>query len=90
MAYLAVRGSGAVNGVSQLHGASPEEVAKAAQVLDPDTLTLGFARRFASYKRANLLLHDSEPLVRILTNRERPVQLVLAGKLTHETRRDKA
>lgn len=63
-----------------VRGASPEEVAKAAQVLDPDVLTLGFARRFASYKRPNLLLHDSERLVRILTNRERPVQLVLAGK----------
>jgi starch phosphorylase len=61
-------------------GASPEEVAKAAEVLDPDTLTLGFARRFASYKRPNLLLHDAERLVRILANRERPVQLVLAGK----------
>ena len=61
-------------------GASSEEVAKAAQVLDPDVLTLGFARRFASYKRPNLLLHDSERLVRILTNRARPVQLVLAGK----------
>lgn len=61
-------------------GASPEEIAKAAQVLDPDTLTLGFARRFATYKRPNLLLHDSERLARLLTNRERPVQLVLAGK----------
>lgn len=63
-----------------VRGASPEEVSRAAEVLDPDTLTLGFARRFASYKRPNLLLHDSERLVRILTNRERPVQLVLAGK----------
>jgi len=63
-----------------VRGASPEEVAKAGQVLDPDILTLGFARRFASYKRPTLLLHDSERLVRILTNRERPVQLVLAGK----------
>jgi glycogen phosphorylase len=61
-------------------GASAEEVARAAQVLEPDTLTLGFARRFASYKRPNLLLHDAERLVRILTNRDRPVQLVLAGK----------
>ena len=43
-------------------------------------MTLGFARRFAAYKRPNLLLHDSERLVRILTNRDRPVQLVLAGK----------
>jgi starch phosphorylase len=43
-------------------------------------LTLGFARRFATYKRPNLLLHDPERLLRLLTNRERPVQLILAGK----------
>ena len=61
-------------------GASPEELAQAAQVLDADTLTLGFARRFATYKRPNLLLHDPQRLANILTNRERPVQLVLAGK----------
>ena len=61
-------------------GASEEDLAHAAQVLDPDTLTLGFARRFAAYKRPNLLLRDPQRLLRILTNRERPVQLVLAGK----------
>ncbi|HTN05488.1 alpha-glucan family phosphorylase [Agriterribacter sp.] len=49
-------------------------------VFDPNTLTLGFARRFVSYKRPNLLLHDEERLIRILTNQERPVQLVIAGK----------
>lgn len=61
-------------------GASLDGLANAAQVLDPDALTLGFARRFAPYKRPNLLLHDPQRLVRILTNRDRPVQLVLAGK----------
>jgi glycogen phosphorylase len=61
-------------------GTSSEELAQAAEALDADTLTLGFARRFASYKRPNLLLHDPQRLVSILTNRERPVQLVLAGK----------
>ncbi len=61
-------------------GASTEDLAQAAQVLDNDALTLGFARRFATYKRPNLLLHDPQRLVRILTNRDRPVQLVLAGK----------
>ncbi len=61
-------------------GASPDEFAQAAQVLDNDTLTLGFARRFATYKRPNLLLHDPARLLGILLNRERPVQLVLAGK----------
>jgi starch phosphorylase len=61
-------------------GASEEDLSQAALVLGSDILTLGFARRFAPYKRPNLLLHDSARLVRILTNRERPVQLVLAGK----------
>ena len=61
-------------------GGSPEDLAEAAVVLDEDVLTLGFARRFATYKRPNLLLHDPARLVSILMNRERPVQLVLAGK----------
>ncbi len=61
-------------------GAAPEEVAAAERVFNFDTLTLGFARRFATYKRPNLLLRDQERLARILTNREHPVQLVLAGK----------
>jgi starch phosphorylase len=61
-------------------GGSAEELAQAAQVLDENTLTLGFARRFATYKRPNLLLHDPARLINILTNPERPVQLVLAGK----------
>ncbi len=49
-------------------------------LLDPQTLTLGFARRFASYKRATLLLRDSERLRKILTNPQRPVQIIFAGK----------
>jgi starch phosphorylase len=61
-------------------GASPEDLTQAAQILDENTLTLGFARRFATYKRPNLLLHDPARLINILTNPERPVQLVLAGK----------
>jgi starch phosphorylase len=61
-------------------GASAEDLSRAAQVLDTDTLTLGFARRFATYKRPNLLLRDPQRVLRILTNRERPVQIVLAGK----------
>ncbi len=48
--------------------------------LDPDALTLGFARRFAEYKRPNLLLHNPQRLVRLLSNRNQPVQLVIAGK----------
>ncbi len=61
-------------------GASREDLAHAAEALDIDTLTLGFARRFATYKRPNLLLHDPQRLVGLLTSRGRPVQLVLAGK----------
>ncbi len=61
-------------------GASVDDVAQAAQALDTDILTLGFARRFAAYKRPNLLLRDPERFARILNNRERPVQIVLAGK----------
>jgi starch phosphorylase len=52
----------------------------ADDVFDPDVLTVGFARRFAAYKRPNLLLHDPQRLVRILCDRHHPVQLVIAGK----------
>ena len=61
-------------------GAPPEAIDAAKRLFDPDALTLGFARRFATYKRPNLLLHDPERLLRLLTNPECPVQLVLAGK----------
>lgn len=61
-------------------GALPEVVDGAKHLFDPNTLTLGFARRFATYKRPNLLLHDPERLLRLLTNLQRPVQLILAGK----------
>ena len=60
--------------------AAPDEAAAICACLDPDALTLGFARRFATYKRPNLLLHDPARLLRLLSNRDRPVQLVLAGK----------
>ncbi len=56
------------------------KIIKYSEIFDPDALTLGFARRFAEYKRPNLLLHDPEALVRLLTDRDRPVQLVFAGK----------
>jgi starch phosphorylase len=61
-------------------GASPEAVDGSKHLFDPKALTLGFARRFATYKRPNLLLHDPERLLRLLTDRDRPVQLILAGK----------
>jgi starch phosphorylase len=61
-------------------GAAEQEVAAARRIFEFDTLTLGFARRFATYKRPNLLLHDPERLLRLLTDGRRPVQLILAGK----------
>ncbi len=61
-------------------GASPAAAIQATKLFDPKVLTLGFARRFASYKRPDLLLHDSARLLRLLTNPERPVQLIIAGK----------
>jgi starch phosphorylase len=61
-------------------GASPEAVETAKHLFDPNVLTLGFARRFATYKRPNLLLHDPERLTRLLTDARRPVQLIIAGK----------
>jgi starch phosphorylase len=61
-------------------GAPPREVDDAKHLFDPNALTLGFARRFATYKRPNLLLHDPERLLRLLTNPQRPVQLIIAGK----------
>ena len=69
-----------LSGQLAVAGASPQAVEEAKHLLDPNALTLGFARRFAPYKRPNLLLHDPERLLRLLTNPERPVQLVLAGK----------
>jgi len=64
----------------EARGASSQDVEQAKHQFDPNVFTMGFARRFASYKRPNMLLHDPERLIRILTNKERPVQLVLAGK----------
>jgi starch phosphorylase len=61
-------------------GADAATVADAERVLDPNALTLGFARRFAPYKRPNLLLHDRERLARLLGSAERPVQIIVAGK----------
>jgi starch phosphorylase len=67
-------------------GASPEAVDEAKHLFDPNALTLGFARRFATYKRPNLLLHDPARLLRLLTDPERPVQLIIAGKAHPEDR----
>jgi starch phosphorylase len=61
-------------------GAEAAEIDNAKQIFDANVLTLGFARRFAPYKRPNLLLHDPERLLRILNDPQRPMQLILAGK----------
>jgi starch phosphorylase len=61
-------------------GASAAEVERVRHLFDPNALTLGFARRFATYKRPNLLLHDPGRLLRMLTDPARPVQLIIAGK----------
>ena len=62
------------------HGEAPEALAVLADVLDPAVLTIGFARRFATYKRAELLFSDEERLARLVWDPEHPVQIVLAGK----------
>ncbi len=61
-------------------GAPQSEVEAADEMLDPDALTIGFGRRFATYKRANLLLRDPERLARILNDPDRPVQIIFAGQ----------
>ncbi len=61
-------------------GAPPSEVEMAREILDPKALTIGFGRRFATYKRATLILRNPERLARILNDRERPVQIIYAGK----------
>jgi starch phosphorylase len=62
------------------HGRSPDELRTVQALLDPDILTLGFARRFATYKRADLLFRDAARLQAILTDPDRPVQVLFAGK----------
>lgn len=64
----------------QREGGKARHVVAAGPLLDPEALTLGFARRFATYKRADLLLRDEDRLLELITNARRPVQLVFAGK----------
>jgi len=65
---------------AQRRGESPEELQRLERVLSPDALTIGFARRFATYKRANLILTDIERLASMVNDPNRPVQFVFAGK----------
>jgi len=62
------------------HGASPRFLASIEQMLDPRALTIGFARRFATYKRAGLVFTDIPRLRRILGDPDRPLQIIFAGK----------
>lgn len=61
-------------------GAPPSEIAQADEILDPEALTIGFARRFATYKRGTLMFRNLDRLTAILNNKERPVQIIFAGK----------
>ena len=63
-----------------LRGAGTAELAAAEEVLDPEALTIGFARRFATYKRANLIFSDLDRLAALLNAPDRPVQIIFAGK----------
>ncbi|HOK95098.1 MAG TPA: alpha-glucan family phosphorylase [Anaerohalosphaeraceae bacterium] len=64
----------------QRRGAFHTELSWAEEVLDPEALTIGFARRFATYKRGNLLLREPQRLIKLLSNTETPVQFIFAGK----------
>jgi starch phosphorylase len=79
-----------VSGHQATLGAPPEKVESSRYLFDPNALTLGFARRFATYKRPNLLLHDRERLLRLMTDSKRPVQLIIAGKAHPEDRAGQA
>ena len=65
---------------AERRGESPEILQRLGRVLSPDALTIGFARRFATYKRANLILADIERLASMVNDPKRPVQFVFAGK----------
>ncbi len=64
----------------QARGATPAEFALAEEALDPEALTIGFARRFATYKRGTLLFRDLNRLEAILNAKDRPVQIIFSGK----------
>lgn len=65
---------------AERRGEAPHVVQRLGKVLTPDALTIGFARRFATYKRANLILADMERLAHMVNDPKRPVQFVFAGK----------
>ncbi len=77
---LAIFAQGRLRNQFARHGESPAVLEELDQALDPDILTIGFARRFATYKRAALLFSDMDRLARLLWDKERPAQVVFAGK----------
>ena len=70
-------------------GSDPNNVMASGVLLDPAALTLGFARRFASYKRPTLLLHDIARLTKIVNDPDRPVQIIFAGKAHQDDQQSK-
>ncbi len=71
-------------------GASTDVLRKSMEVLSPDNLTIGFARRFATYKRATLLFRDPDRLAQIINNPARPIQIIIAGKAHPQDNEGKA
>ncbi len=70
-------------------GVSKQIIRYADEVLDPEALTIGFARRFATYKRGNLIFRDLERIKKILLNKDMPVQIIIAVKLILKTIKEK-
>ncbi len=77
---LAIFARGRLRNQFARHGEAPSVLAELERALDPDVLTIGFARRFATYKRAGLLFHDVDRLAKLLWDVDRPIQVVFAGK----------
>ncbi len=77
---LAIFARGRLRNQFARHGEAPTVLAELEDALDPNVLTIGFARRFATYKRAGLLFHDIDRLARLVWDADRPIQVVFAGK----------
>jgi glycogen phosphorylase len=77
---LAIFARGRLRAQFARHGEAPAVLKELESALDPRALTIGFARRFATYKRASMIFSDIDRLARLLHDRERPVQVVFAGK----------
>src|SRR5206468_8726945 len=77
---LALSARGRLRAQFARHGEAPQSLQQLGEALDPKILTIGFARRFATYKRAGMIFTETERLARLLANADSPVQLVFAGK----------